>query len=157
MNLSIRNVLNLTLICISFIVQQITLIYLSAECDMSKPHRHKSNASLLLICVKSSGQCSNTTRVLGYASTELHSSNIAVAHIKFAPHKHIVNVNEFFEFLRILKMSKMREFSRILNLWVTNSRCMRVRDGRGGKMSGSSNSSRQNLNTALGWPKTSLR
>jgi len=55
---------------------------------MSMPHRHKINASLLLICVKSSGQCSKTTRALDYASTELHLSNIAIAQIKFALHKH---------------------------------------------------------------------
>jgi len=87
--------MNLTLICIKCTVQQITLIY--AECDIAKPHRHKSKVSLLLICVKSSGQCSNTTRALSYASTELHSSNIAIAQIKYAPHKHADSTN-FCEF-----------------------------------------------------------
>jgi len=44
----------------------LTLIYIS------------STVQQMLICIKSSGQCSNTTRALGYASTELHSSNIAI-------------------------------------------------------------------------------
>jgi len=105
--------MNLTLICISFIVLWITLLYLP-NVKMSKRHRHKSNASPLLICVKSIGQCSNTTRALGCASTELHSSIIAIAQIKFAPHKHADSTN--FEisqnsriFSRILKLSQ--EFS----------------------------------------------
>jgi len=79
----IRNAMNLTLICISFIVQQTTLIYLPNV--MSSLIGTKAMLySLLLICVKSSGQCSNTTRAFGYASTELHSPNIAIAEIKFA-------------------------------------------------------------------------
>jgi len=84
---------------------------------MSKPHRHKSNASLLLICTKLSGQCSNTTRALGYASTELRSFNIAIAQIKFAPHKHADSTNLYetlYENWRIFdifyNMSKIGEF-----------------------------------------------
>jgi len=56
--------MNLTLICVNY-------ASLSAEYDLAKPHRLKSNASVLLMCVKSSGQCSNTTRALGY----MHQQN----------------------------------------------------------------------------------
>jgi len=60
--------MNLTLIYISFIVQQITLVYLPnviCRCLVGT----KAMLTYVLICVKSSGQCSNTTRALGYAST----------------------------------------------------------------------------------------
>jgi len=43
----------------------------------------------------------------------LHSSNIAISRIKFAPHKHADWSKNFYEFLI---MSKISEFSRILKL-----------------------------------------
>jgi len=45
---------------------------------------HIFNACILLSCVKPSGWCSNITRALGYASTELHSSNITAAEIQYS-------------------------------------------------------------------------
>jgi len=76
----------------------------------------KAQTTMLAYClgVKSHRQCSNTTRALGSASTEVHSSNIAIAQIKFARHKHADSTN-FDEFWRIFTN---------LKLWVTNSRSM---------------------------------
>jgi len=58
-------------------------------------HRHRNNISLLLFCVESSGQCSNTTRALGYASKDEQNST---------------------NFYELKKISKIREFSRLLKL-----------------------------------------
>jgi len=101
--------MNLTLICMSFTVQQITLVYLQnviCRCLVGT----KAMQAYILICVKSSGQCSNT--YTSCASIEMHSSNIAIAQIKFAPHKHADSTNVY----EFLNMSNIHEFSRILKL-----------------------------------------
>jgi len=77
---------------------------LSAECDVIVLYRHRNNARLL-ICFKS--------RASRFASTELHSSNIAIAqlisHRRTTPtHRIFTNVFESY------KMSKIPEFSRVL-------------------------------------------
>jgi len=60
--------MNLTLICINFTMQQITLIYLPNVIFQSLIGS-KSNASLLLICVKSSGQYINRTAFIQYCNS----------------------------------------------------------------------------------------
>jgi hypothetical protein len=60
-------------------------------------HRHRNNISLLLFCVESSGQCSNTTRALDYASIISSPNKNRPAE----PRPRSLN-----EFLRILKNVK---------------------------------------------------